>query len=201
MTGFIFYFLAAAISSILTNLYLWRSRQWTNNDYYALVQKYSEAASTLTSLKAELHLTQERLELSEDIRYTLGMENAKLAKRISELEMDIERGQEVRCLMAEMLGNEVDARIAFGNRLVDVQRSLRIARHKEFKRWKKMAKKTPYIVDYLPLRVIENMAKADHVNRMSLHRTLYRINRSTGDKTMFHAFRTVCQKEGPLPLP
>lgn len=117
------------------------TRQWSDNDYYSLVQKYSDAGSALTSMKAGLDKIQEQLELSEDIRYALGMENARLAKEIEVLKSDIERGEEVRFLMTEMLDSEINLRIAFSNRLMDVQRSLRIARHKEFKRWKRLHKR------------------------------------------------------------
>ena len=132
----------ATLAFALYLVFLLRPRNLrSDDDHYALVQKYSDAASALTATKAELDKLQEQLEFSEDVRYTLGMENAKLVKRIIELEIDVERGEETRFLMVGMLDNEINARIAFGNRLMGVQRSLRIARHKEFKRWKKMSKR------------------------------------------------------------
>lgn len=124
-------------------------RSWTDDDHYDLVQKYSEAASALTAMKAELDKLQERLEFSEDVRYALGMDNAKTAKALEEAMAEIERGEDVRALMVGILNNEINTRLAFGNRLAEVQRSLRIARHKEFKRWKKRAKRK-YLDGSLP---------------------------------------------------
>lgn len=140
MTDFIFYFLAAAISSILTNLYLWRSRQWTDNEYYALVQKYSDAAYALPSMKAELDKLQEQLEFSEDVRYTLRMENARLAKEIEGLKRDVERGEEARFFLMGQLNIVINDKWRLEDRLKVAERSLRIARHKEFKAWKKRMK-------------------------------------------------------------
>jgi uncharacterized protein with von Willebrand factor type A (vWA) domain len=165
MTDLIFYLLAAFVSSIATGMFLWRSRSWSDDDHYALVEKYAEATSALTAMKVELDKLQEQLEFSEDVRYTLGTNNAKLVQQIEvyeetigELKRDAEKGEEVRRLTVGMLGNEVDARIAFGNRLMDVQRSLRIARHKEFKRWKK-ARKKECAGSFPPLRHSDNLSK------------------------------------------
>lgn len=140
MTDFIFYFLAAFMSSILTSLCLWRSRQWTNSDYYALVQKYSDAASALTAMKAELDKLQEQLEFSEDVRYTLGMENAKLVKEIEGLNRDAEKAEETGFFLMGQLNIVINDKWRLEDRLKVAERYLRIARHKEFKRWKKGVK-------------------------------------------------------------
>ena len=141
MIDIFLYILVSFVSSVATSLLLWRTRSWTDNDHYALVEKYSEAASALTAMKAELDKLQEQLEFSEDVRYTLGTNNAKLVKTLEEAMAEIERGEDVRALMVGMLDSEINMRIAFGRRLTEVQRSLRIARHKDLKRWKKLVTK------------------------------------------------------------
>jgi len=116
-------------------------RSWTDDDHYDLVQKYSEAASALTAMKAELDKLQERLEFSEDVRYALGMENANLAKEIEGLNRDVEKGEEARLFLMGQLNIVINDKWRLEDRLKVAERSLRIARHKEFKRWKKRAKR------------------------------------------------------------
>lgn len=112
-------------------------RSWSDNDYYDLAQKYSDAASALTSMKAELDKLQEQLEFSEDVRYTLGMENAKLVNEIEGLKRSVERGEEVRWSLVEAVTSASEAASDAIDRISILERSLRIARHKEFKAWKK----------------------------------------------------------------
>jgi len=116
-------------------------RSWTDDDHYDLVQKYSEAASALTAMKAELDKLQERLEFSEDVRYALGMENANLAKEIEGLNRDVEKGEEARLFLMGQLNIVINDKWRLEDRLKVAERSLRIARHKEFKRWKKASKR------------------------------------------------------------
>lgn len=127
--------------AIMTTLYLlllFRPRNlWSDSDHYALAQKYSDAASALTAMKAELDKLQERLEFSEDVRYSLGMKNAKLANEIEGLNRDAERGEEARLFLLDQLNIVINDKWRLEDRLKTAQRSLRIARHKEFKRWKK----------------------------------------------------------------
>jgi hypothetical protein len=141
MTDFVFYFLVSLVSSTLTAILLWRNRSWTDDDHYTLVERYAESTSALTAMKAELDKLQEQLEFSEDVRYTLGMNNAKMAQRIEDLEANKEASADLRLKMIEMLDKVINMRLALGKRLTEVQRSLRIARHKEFKRWKKLVSK------------------------------------------------------------
>lgn len=129
--------LLAAMAALCLLLLFRPCNLWSNEDHYALVQKYSDAASALTAMKAELDKLQEQLEFSEDVRYTLGMENARLAKRISELEMDAERGGEAQFFLLGQLNIVIKDKWRLEDRLKVAERSLRIARHKEFKRWKK----------------------------------------------------------------
>ena len=138
MTDLILWTLAAFVSSVLTSI-LWmrRTTSWSDSDYYALVQRYSDAASQLTSMKAEMESLREKLEFSEDVRYSLGIENAKLAEEIEKLKQDIERGEEVRDILVRSIGGYINLHLYTSRRVVQLERSLRIARHKEFKRWKK----------------------------------------------------------------
>lgn len=107
------------------------------DEYIALSAKYADAASLLTSMRAKVDDLQERLDFSEDIRYGLGMDNARMAKRIEELEKDAERGQEVRWSLVEAVDSASEAASDAIDKAAILERSLRIARHKEFKRWKK----------------------------------------------------------------
>lgn len=143
MTDLIFYFLAAFVSSIATGALLWQRRSWSDDDYYDLVEKYAESASALTAMKAELDKLQEQLEFSEDVRYTLGMKNAKLANEIEGLKSGAERGEEVRDMLVRSINDSLDLHLYSARLVARLQRSLRIARHKEFKRWKKWKSKRP----------------------------------------------------------
>lgn len=118
-------------------IYRMERPNWSDSDYYALVQKYSDAASQLTSMKAELESLREKLELSEDVRMWLGIDNAKMAEEIEKLKQDIERGEEVRNILVGSYSGHVSLSLYYLARIAQLQRSLRIARHKEFKRWKK----------------------------------------------------------------
>ena len=158
MIDIFLYMLVSFVSSVATGLLLWRTPSWTDDDHYALVERYAEATSALTAMKAELDKLQEQLEFSEDVRYTLGMNNAKLVKRIEDLEANEEASADLRLKMIEMLDKEINARIGFEIRLAEVQRSLRIARHKEWKRWKKRAKRQ-YLDGSPPMRHGEKLSR------------------------------------------
>lgn len=130
-----------AAAFILITLLPYRSRSWSDSDHYALVQKYSDAASQLTSMKVELESLREKLEFSEDVRCSLGMENAKLAEEIGNLKQDIERGEDVRLWLLDQLNMAINDKWRLEDRLKTAQRTLRIARHKEWKRWKKLQRR------------------------------------------------------------
>ena len=121
------------------------------DEYFELTQKYAEAASLLTSMRSEIDSLREKLELSEDVRNVLGIQNAKLAEEIASLKRDADKASEVRFWLMGQLNTVVNDKWRLENALKSTQRSLRIARHKEFKRWKK-ARKREYIDSSLPLR-------------------------------------------------
>lgn len=113
------------------------------DEYITLSAKYADAASLLTSMRAKADDLQEKLDFSEDVRYGLGMDNARMAKRIEELEKDAERGQEVRWCLVEAVAIASEAASDAIDKVAILERSLRIARHKEFKRWKKAVRQRP----------------------------------------------------------
>ena len=132
----------ATLAFALYLVFLLRPRNlWSDDDHYALVQKYSDAASALTATKAELDKLQEQLEFSEDVRYTLGMENAKLSTRIHDLESEGAASASAQLGLMRTIGNYSNIVSDAFHQNYCLQRSLRIARHKEFKRWKKMSKR------------------------------------------------------------
>lgn len=193
---------AVLLNAALLAVYVFRPRpSWTDDDHYALVERYAESTSALTAMKAELDKLQEQLEFSEDVRYTLGTGNAKMAQRIEELERDASRGEDVRGVLVDWLDKEIDMRLAFGKRLTEVQRSLRIARHKEFKRWKKDVRKNGYATGLPSPRVIENGLRAQNINTLSLYRNLHRVHPGRGHDSKFHEFMFVSRRQGPFPLP
>ncbi len=132
--------ISSFFASALTCFYFLFVRRSHDSEYITLSAKYADAASLLTSMRAKVDDLQEKLDFSEDVRYGLGMDNARMAKRIEELDGEIEKGRELRLKLIEMLFDSQHAKGAAEHRLETTQRSLRIARHKEFKRWKKTIK-------------------------------------------------------------
>lgn len=129
--------ISSFFASALTCFYFLFVRRSHDSEYITLSAKYADAASLLTSMRAKVDDLQEKLDFSEDVRYGLGMDNARMAKKIEELENEAEKGRELRLKLIEMLCDSQHAKGAAEHRFEIAQRSLRIARHKEFKRWKK----------------------------------------------------------------
>jgi hypothetical protein len=158
MIDIFLYMLVSFVSSVATGLLLWRTRSWTDDDHYALVERYAESTSALTAMKAERDKLQEQLEFSEDVRYTLGVNNAKMAQRIEDLEANEEASADLRLKLIEMMDHEINMRLTFEVELAEARRSLRIARHKEFKRWKKRSKRQ-YLDGSPPMRHGEKLSR------------------------------------------
>lgn len=107
------------------------------DEYIELSAKYADAASLLTSMRAKIDDLTEKLDFSDDVRNMLGIENAKLAEEIKRLKVDIGRGEDARWALVEAITSASDAASIAIDKIAILERSLRIARHKEFKRWKK----------------------------------------------------------------
>ena len=143
--------ISSFFASALACFYFLFVRRSHDSEYITLSAKYADAASLLTSMRAKVDDLQEKLDFSEDIRYGLGMDNARMAKRIEELERDAKKADEVRIWLMDQLNMVINDKWRLEDALKTTQRSLRIARHKEFKRWKKR-KKMGFAESNLPWR-------------------------------------------------
>lgn len=141
MTTIALLIFVAVASSCLTAIL----RRPSDTEYIELVAKYADAASSLTSMRAKIDDLQEKLDFSDDVRNMLGIENAKLAEQIAvyeekigELKRDAERGEDARWALVEAITSASETASNAVDKIAILERSLCIARHKEFKQWKKL---------------------------------------------------------------
>lgn len=195
MTDLPLYMLISFVSSIVTSM-LWmrRGNSWSDADHYALVQKYYDAASQLTSMRAELESLREKLDLSEDVRYSLRVENAKLAGEIGRLKQDIERGEDVRDILVRSINGYINLHLYTSRRVVQLQRSLRIARHKEFKRWKKRHRRN--VDNWWP-----HQNPASYHNSISIRREFAALHDPVYVKSSIRESIAILRTLEPYPLP
>ena len=164
------------------------------DEYFELTQKYAEAASLLTSMRSEIDSLREKLELSEDVRNVLGIQNAKLAEEIASLKRDADKASEVRFWLMGQLNTVVNDKWRLENALKSTQRSLRIARHKEWKRWKKRRRFIDQ--EWWPVN-----APASWHNSIRIRRDLAHPSNMKSTKSVIREYISIIRTLEPYPLP
>lgn len=186
--------ISSFFASALTCFYFLFVRRSHDSEYITLSAKYADAASLLTSMRAKVDDLQEKLDFSEDVRYGLGMDNARMAKRIEELERDCRRGEEIRFMLVDQIHMEINNRIRAERRMESLERSLAIARHKEFKRWKKMKIRSPRYLDTVSPAMVHHWIRNIRMSILCGEINWY-------DKPLIRQHITKIQSMEPYPLP
>lgn len=110
---------------------LLRDHESLLKDYSDLADRYYESVKSQVESSEAIRRIEDDAELAKDL----------LQKRIDELTRDIERYETLRDTLVGNIDSLANELHRANKQVITLERSLRVARHKEWKRWKKSEKR------------------------------------------------------------